>query len=87
MRPAPGSPLPSYEFRVLLEARRRRLLESREGALSAGRDRPIGEIELALARIQDGNYGICLRCSGDIGRARLKSDPTAEVCIDCYGEP
>jgi RNA polymerase-binding transcription factor DksA len=40
-------------------------------------------IEAALARIGDGNYGICIVCGGEIGRARLKADPAAMRCLPC----
>ena len=41
------------------------------------------DIEAALARIGDGSYGICIECGGEIGRARLKADPTAKRCLPC----
>jgi RNA polymerase-binding transcription factor DksA len=41
------------------------------------------DIEAALARIGDGSYGICIDCGGEIGRARLKADPTAKRCLPC----
>jgi RNA polymerase-binding protein DksA len=41
------------------------------------------DIEAALARIGDGSYGICIECGGEIGRARLKADPTAKRCPPC----
>jgi DnaK suppressor protein len=41
------------------------------------------EIEAALSRIRDGSYGICIDCGGEIGRARLKVDPTAKDCLAC----
>ena len=41
------------------------------------------DIEAALARIGDGSYGICIDCSGEIGRARLKAYPTAKRCLPC----
>jgi DnaK suppressor protein len=41
------------------------------------------EIEAALARIRDGTYGICIDCGGEIGRARLKVNPTAKRCPPC----
>ena len=41
------------------------------------------DIEAALARIGDGSYGICIECGEEIGRARLKADPTAKRCLAC----
>lgn len=40
-------------------------------------------IVAALARIGDGNYGICIVCGGEIGRARLKADPAAMRGLPC----
>lgn len=40
-------------------------------------------IDAALARFEEGSYGICTRCGGDIGEARLRANPAAERCIAC----
>ena len=40
-------------------------------------------IEAALTRLGDGNYGICIVCGGEIGRARLKADPATTRCLPC----
>jgi RNA polymerase-binding protein DksA len=40
-------------------------------------------VDAALARIDDGSYGTCTRCGGDIGDARLRANPSAERCIAC----
>jgi len=37
----------------------------------------------AIARIQDGSYGICLECEEEIAPRRLKAIPWAELCIRC----
>lgn len=41
------------------------------------------DIEAALERINDGTYGLCTRCGGDIAVARLRANPSAERCIAC----
>jgi len=41
------------------------------------------EIDAALGRIAEGNYGECEQCGGDIGAARLEAQPTARNCIGC----
>lgn len=43
-------------------------------------------IDRALARIDDGRYGECVRCGGQIGAPRLEARPAAELCIDCARE-
>jgi RNA polymerase-binding protein DksA len=40
-------------------------------------------IEEALARIEDGTYGKCEGCGGQIAKERLKAVPHARLCIEC----
>ncbi len=40
-------------------------------------------IELALQRIEAGEYGICVRCEEPIAFARLQAQPAATLCIEC----
>jgi DnaK suppressor protein len=40
-------------------------------------------IEEALARVDDGTYGICADCGDEIGLERLKVLPFAVRCVDC----
>src|SRR5215510_13378985 len=37
----------------------------------------------ALARIDDGSYGVCASCGEPIGKARLKAFPRATLCVTC----
>ena len=41
------------------------------------------KVEEALLRMNEGTYGKCLECAGEIGLKRLGARPTAELCIDC----
>lgn len=41
------------------------------------------QIEAALSRIEDGDYGFCVSCGEEIAPKRLALNPTAPVCIDC----
>ena len=41
------------------------------------------EINEALARIEQGNYGLCENCQQLILKERLKAVPYARYCIDC----
>ncbi len=43
------------------------------------------KIEAAMQRLDDGEYGMCTSCSGDIATRRLEADPTASLCIKCAG--
>lgn len=40
-------------------------------------------ITSALARIESGDYGYCLKCDELISTARLEVDPAASLCINC----
>ena len=49
-----------------------------------GRERKLMEkVEEALARIDDGSFGICAGCGEDIAIKRLQARPVAKFCIDC----
>lgn len=41
------------------------------------------QIERALQRIEDGTYGKCSNCGGEIPLARLEAMPEAELCLTC----
>lgn len=105
-----------FEFRSLLQAQRRRLLDEMHAIMTPaagingiagpppaaddhvanstdamdaammtviGNNQKLQEIELALAHLSDGTYGICIYCGGSIDRARLKFQPTARYCLPC----
>jgi DnaK suppressor protein len=40
-------------------------------------------VEAAIARLDDGTYGTCLRCGRPIAPERLDALPWAAYCIDC----
>jgi DnaK suppressor protein len=43
----------------------------------------IQKLALALDRMEQGSYGICLSCDGDISEKRLMAEPTALLCVHC----
>ena len=43
----------------------------------------LSEIDVALARIEDGTYGTCTKCGKEIAVGRLEAHPWASLCIDC----
>jgi len=45
--------------------------------------RELAQIESALERIREGNYGLCEVCGCKIPQARLTALPYAMTCIDC----
>lgn len=41
------------------------------------------QIRAALRRIEDGTYGVCVKCGDQIPRARLDAVPHTPTCIKC----
>ena len=56
-----------------LEIKRRRQLE-------------LQKISTALQRMEEGNYGYCVKCGEAIAIKRLELDPAAPLCIACASE-
>jgi len=50
--------------------------------LEEGAQQTLAQIDRALARLDDGTYGICERCDKPIGEERLRARPWAMLCID-----
>lgn len=69
---------PDPTDRAALEADRNFLLRIRD------RERKlILKIREALNRIEDGTFGICEQCGGEISESRLMARPVATLCVDC----
>ena len=43
----------------------------------------LAQIDRALARIDDGTYGICESCGNPIGKMRVMAFPRATLCMTC----
>lgn len=43
-------------------------------------------INSALQRIEDNNYGYCLRCDKEISENRLNINPAVTLCINCASQ-
>jgi DnaK suppressor protein len=41
----------------------------------------LGKIDRALAKMDDGTYGLCARCGKPIEKARLKALPYVDLCL------
>lgn len=48
--------------------------------------RLLREVDAALERMENGSYGICIICKGEIEEDRLKVDPLIAVCLDDMNE-
>jgi DnaK suppressor protein len=44
------------------------------------------QIDEALERIEDEEYGICLNCNKEIGAKRLEALPWVRYCIECQDQ-
>jgi len=54
--------------------------------LSAVQRQKIRDIDTALELIEQGNYGICLRCGDEIAAKRLEVRPFSRYCVECKAE-
>ncbi len=54
-----------------------------ESAIVQQQQQELQEIDKALGKIANGEYGICEMCEDEIGFQRLKVKPHAIYCIDC----
>jgi DnaK suppressor protein len=43
----------------------------------------IAKMQEALKRIDDGTFGLCETCGGNISEKRLQARPVTTLCIDC----
>lgn len=43
----------------------------------------IKKVKEAIRRIDEGTFGICMECDGEISLSRLQARPTAHLCISC----
>jgi RNA polymerase-binding protein DksA len=44
------------------------------------------QIDQAMQRLDDGTYGVCEGCQGEIEEARLQALPFVRLCIQCQSE-
>ena len=60
-------------------------LQAQAMALETGRRREteLNKIELALGRIEAGEYGFCGSCDEEIPLKRLEMDPATPICVNC----
>jgi DnaK suppressor protein len=60
-------------------------LQAQAMSLETGRRRRQGlvNIDAALNRIVEGDFGQCFECGAPINPKRLEADPTATLCISC----
>ncbi|MGE0725920.1 MAG: TraR/DksA family transcriptional regulator [Alphaproteobacteria bacterium] len=80
---------PAPAISAMVEGRLPRMdaMQTQAAALEAECRRQIiiHRIDAALARIDSGEYGYCLACSGPIEPDRLEREPTVATCLGCAG--
>jgi len=78
---------PQPEVDKTRSGRLTRMDELRSEAMSAEtvrrRKAELARIEAALARLDEGDYGLCTVCGEAIAAGRLGADPAVEQCIRC----
>ena len=52
-------------------------------ALAASLRETLEEVQHALSKLEEGNYGECENCGQPINPARLEAKPAARYCMDC----
>ncbi len=57
--------------------------QARDLALRGNLERTLQQVEEALSRFDNGDYGACQLCGGMIDPARLKALPHATRCLNC----
>lgn len=56
------------------------------GVVLSERDlQELRDIDEALARMKEGEFGRCSRCGGAIGRHRMRAIPETRYCLTCSG--
>jgi DnaK suppressor protein len=66
-----------------VEKIRRQSQKSAASARLDSRSAHLNALDEALERIEDGTFGTCFDCGGDIGRKRLEAMPHTTQCIAC----
>jgi DnaK suppressor protein len=74
----PKENFPDPTDRAALEADRNFMLRIRDRE-----SKLIHKIKSALERIENGTFGVCETCGGEISVNRLKARPVTSQCIDC----
>jgi RNA polymerase-binding transcription factor DksA len=76
-------PLGTGEVRDLGEQSAANALADDDNAVARRRVQAIRDIDEALARLEQGGFGICAECGDRVAAARLLACPTARRCATC----
>jgi RNA polymerase-binding transcription factor DksA len=75
--------LVGYEPRAM-DGDAARALDEVRALVAAGARQALADIELALARMNEGTYGRCRACDADIPLAVLTAIPKTTLCQGCH---
>jgi len=57
--------------------------QAMNNAIAERRKQTLIRIEAALGRLDEDEFGYCLKCGDEIARERLELDPAVTVCTGC----
>ena len=57
-----------------------------EGELGEQEWQKLKQVDMAIEKIAEGEYGVCAQCEAAIPEARLKVVPYTEFCTQCLSE-
>ena len=57
-----------------------------EGELGEQEWQKLKQVDVAIEKISEGDYGVCTQCEDSIPEARLKVVPYTEFCTQCLSE-
>ncbi len=58
-------------------------LQSFEFRLRGREKAHLTKLDLALRKIEDGTFGVCIECEEEIHKKRLEARPETQLCIRC----
>lgn len=60
--------------------------QARDLAVQVTTENTLQLVNDALARFENGTYGLCVDCGQEIDAARLKAIPYTPLCLDCQAK-
>ena len=54
-----------------------------DSAVVSSEEKLLGKIDIALDRIEQGSYEICMGCGERISSSRLDAKPSVSLCTEC----
>ncbi len=60
--------------------------QARDLAVQVNAEHTLQLVDDALARFENGTYGLCLDCGQEIDAARLQAIPYTPFCLDCQSK-